>query len=66
MNKANALRRRLVCAGLALVFFFAALCTFLPTKAAERDSDLTLGDAWGVEQVFPDLDDDRVTSVVLV
>ena len=35
-------------------------------KAAERDSDLTLGDAWGVDKVFPDLDDDRGTSVVLV
>ena len=35
-------------------------------KAAERDSDLTIGDAWGVEHIAPDMDDDRGTSVILV
>ena len=35
-------------------------------KTAQRDSDLTLGDAWGVDKVFPDMDDDRGTSIVLV
>lgn len=42
MNRANALRRRFVCAGLALVFFMAALCAFLPTKAAEPPDTLKI------------------------
>ena len=41
-------------------------CHACPFKALERDSDLTVGDAWGVEDVFPDFSDDKVTSVVLV
>lgn len=35
-------------------------------KAVPRLSDLTIGDAWGVEKHMPDMDDDRGTSVVLV
>jgi coenzyme F420-reducing hydrogenase beta subunit len=35
-------------------------------KAFPRLSDLTIGDAWGIEKHMPDMDDDRGTSVVLV
>ena len=35
-------------------------------KDIPRESDLTIGDAWGVGQHMPDMDDDRGTSVVLV
>lgn len=35
-------------------------------KDIPRQSDLTIGDAWGIEKHMPDLDDDRGTSVVLV
>lgn len=35
-------------------------------KDFPRQSDLTIGDAWGIEKRMPDLDDDRGTSVVLV
>ena len=35
-------------------------------KAVPRLSDLTIGDAWGIEKCMPELDDDRGTSVVLV
>ncbi len=41
-------------------------CHACPFKALERPSDLTIGDAWGVEQVFPEFSDDKGTSVVLV
>lgn len=34
-------------------------------KEFPRLSDLTIGDAWGIEKHMPDLDDDRGTSVVL-
>ena len=30
------------------------------------DADLTLGDCWGVEQIAPELDDNRGTSVIIV
>lgn len=35
-------------------------------KAVPRLSDLTVGDAWGIEQHMPDMDDDLGTSVVLM
>lgn len=35
-------------------------------KEFPRQSDLTIGDAWGIEKHMPDMDDDRGTSVVLV
>lgn len=35
-------------------------------KTLERDSDLTIGDAWGIQKVMPELDDDKGTSVILV
>ena len=35
-------------------------------KALERDSDLSVGDAWGIHKVMPELDDDKGTSVILV
>lgn len=35
-------------------------------KKCNRVSDLTLADFWGIEDVCPDMDDDRGTSLVLV
>ena len=35
-------------------------------KDFPRQSDLTIGDAWGIEKHIPELDDDRGTSVVLI
>lgn len=35
-------------------------------KDIPRGSDLTIGDAWGIQKHMPDMDDDRGTSVVLV
>lgn len=35
-------------------------------KDIPRLSDLTIGDAWGIQKHMPDMDDDRGTSVVLV
>lgn len=35
-------------------------------KGLERPADITLGDFWGVEDVAPECDDDRGTSLVLV
>lgn len=38
-------------------------CSF---KGIERQSDITLADFWGIENVLPDMDDDKGTSLVLV
>ena len=35
-------------------------------KEFPRVSDLTLGDAWGIQKHMPDMDDDRGTSAVLI
>ena len=35
-------------------------------KKIPRESDLSLGDCWGVEQTMPQMDDDRGTSIILV
>ena len=35
-------------------------------KDLPRRSDLTIGDAWGIQKHMPEMDDDRGTSVVLV
>lgn len=35
-------------------------------KALNHASDLTLGDAWGIDRIMPEVDDDRGTSVILV
>ncbi len=35
-------------------------------KSLDRDSDITLGDAWGIGKILPDMDDDKGTSVVIV
>lgn len=41
-------------------------CESCPAKGYARVSDLTLGDFWGIWNTYPELDDDRGTSVVLV
>lgn len=41
-------------------------CTQCHFKKLNRVSDLTLADFWGIEQVLPEMDDDRGTSLVLI
>jgi coenzyme F420-reducing hydrogenase beta subunit len=38
-------------------------CSF---KNKYRDSDLTLGDFWGIENVFPEMDDDKGISLLVI
>ncbi len=35
-------------------------------KELDRDSDITIGDCWGIEKIFPEMDDDRGISVVII
>ena len=41
-------------------------CYSCKFKTLERDSDLTIGDAWGIQNLCPDMDDDKGTSIILV
>lgn len=41
-------------------------CYHCKFKEIPRCADLSLGDCWGIEKIFPDMDDNRGTSVVLV
>ena len=34
-------------------------------KELDRPSDITLGDCWGIEHIWPEMDDDHGTSIVL-
>lgn len=38
-------------------------CTF---KSIKRQSDITLADFWGIQNVLPEMDDDKGTSIVLI
>ena len=39
-------------------------CYRCPAKSCKSGSDILLGDYWGVEKLFPDMDDNRGTSFV--
>ena len=41
-------------------------CYACKFKGLGRDSDISIGDCWGIEKRMPDMDDDRGTSIVLV
>ena len=40
-------------------------CSHCPAKAGSSCSDITIGDYWGIENVMPELDDDRGVSLVM-
>lgn len=46
--------------------FLRSSCGCCKFKSLEGVSDITLGDFWGIERVFPDMDDNRGASAVLV
>lgn len=41
-------------------------CYVCPAKSGRSGSDITLGDFWGIQEIMPELDDDKGVSVVLV
>ena len=41
-------------------------CYACPVKAGKSGCDITIGDFWGIENVQPDLDDDKGCSAVLI
>lgn len=41
-------------------------CYSCQFKDINRASDITLGDAWGIKKIMPEMDDDRGTSLLMV
>ena len=41
-------------------------CHACPSKSFKSRSDITIGDFWGVQNVMPEIDDDKGVSVVMV
>ena len=41
-------------------------CHVCGFKSIKRQADITLGDFWGIQNVLPDMDDDKGTSLVLL
>ncbi len=41
-------------------------CHACPAKSFKSGSDITIGDYWGIQDVLPDLDDDKGVSLVMV
>lgn len=41
-------------------------CHACQFKSIPHGADITIGDAWGVGKILPDMDDDRGTSVVII
>ena len=41
-------------------------CYACPLKCGKSGSDMTLGDFWGLQEVFPELDDDKGMTALLV
>lgn len=41
-------------------------CYECPCKGEKRESDITLGDFWGIQKMIPEFDDDKGCSLVIV
>ncbi|MCI9132986.1 MAG: 4Fe-4S dicluster domain-containing protein [Lachnospiraceae bacterium] len=42
------------------------VCFSCPYASLDRKSDITMGDFWGIENVFPEIDDDKGVSLILL
>lgn len=43
-----------------------SVCFHCPFTTTQRQGDISLGDFWGIGRLYPDLDDDKGISMVLV
>lgn len=41
-------------------------CTACPAKKGKSGSDITIADYWGIEKLYPEFDDDKGVSLVLI
>ncbi len=41
-------------------------CHICPTKELKSGADITIGDFWGISSLYPDIDDDKGVSAILI
>lgn len=41
-------------------------CHFCPSKSLKSGSDITIADFWGIEKIYPEFNDDRGVSLIMV
>ena len=46
--------------------YLRPMCSVCPFTSTIRTSDISIGDFWGIEKYFPELDDNRGISAILV
>lgn len=47
-------------------FYLRPSCYACPAKSGKSESDITLGDWWGIDKLKPDFDDDKGVSAVVI
>lgn len=52
--------------GFSYGLFFRPSCSECPFSTVERCSDITIGDAWGIERVYPEMNVHQGVSLLLV
>lgn len=51
--------------GFSYGLFFRPSCSECPFSSVKRCSDITIGDAWGIEQLYPEVDVNQGVSLLL-
>lgn len=60
------LQKNLFLKGFLLDLYLRPSCHQCPSKRLKSGSDITIADYWGVNQIHPEIDDDKGVSLVLV
>lgn len=51
--------------GFSYGLFFRPSCSECPFSSVKRCSDITIGDAWGIERLYPEMDVNQGVSLLL-
>ena len=62
---AETIKKNVFLRGFRKNLYLRPSCSVCPSKSFKSGSDITLGDFWGVENYYPDFDDNKGTSIVL-
>ena len=60
------LKKNIFMKGFLSDLYLRPSCSACPSKSFKSGSDITIGDFWGIENFYPDFDDDRGCSLVLI
>ena len=65
-TKVENLYQNLYCKGFILDLYLRPSCHDCPSKRFKSGSDISIADLWGVEDITPELDDNRGTSLIFI